>query len=466
MDIETSIPRDLAAEIAIIGAMIVEPAIIDEVADVITTDAMFHDDRHRVLFAAITAMHHKSQLIDILTVKNALANAKLLEAAGGMDYLITVVESFSSSASAVHYAAIVREKWQLRSMMQACSNGLRESRDGTVPAAEIIDAHHATIAKIAEAAAISSTVQVADRVPEVLRMLHGEADESAYGLKTGLPTVDEMIHGMKPGEVILLGSHTNHGKTALALNVASHVAIQQQAPVAIVSLEMTHDEVTERLLLAQSGLPKDSICGKLTRQQQSQLRDATDRLLAAKIIVDDAGDQTIQRIRAKGRMWKRKYGTSLLVIDYVQLLHGENRRDQRRDQLVEISRGIKLLAKELGMPILALSQLNRESAKDDRLPNNWDLAECAAFERDANVILLLDREYCRKRNNNEWLKLGKPFDAATLQVSKNRGGELGTVDLKFKAYCVRFQEAIEAVAEQGSPQQGLRYDLAERKGDS
>jgi len=455
----TQIPVDLAAEISVIGSMILEPTCIDDVALAVSSP-MFSEPRHQVIFSAMLRLHcsrnGNSIPVDSVTLHNDLKTRKLLDDAGGMEYLGQVLQSVPSAANVLHYAASVREKWQLRSVMQICHDGLREASDQIAPAVEIVDSIQARVGKVAEQDATAAARMAAEHLPGVLAVLHGECDPAKFGVKTGLQSVDEIIGGMRGGEVIIIGSHTNHGKTALGLNFMADIAIGQGKPVAICSMEMTNDEVTERLVLARSRLGRRAIlAGNPNAECQDRLNVAVSEIQDAKILIDDTGRQTIPQIRAKARAWKRRYGISCLMLDYVQLIEGENRKENRREQLVEISRNIKLMAKEVDVPILAICQLNRESAKEDRLPHNWDLAECAALERDANVIMLLDREAVRKKNDAGWQAFnpGKKHHAS-LQISKNRGGELAMVDLHFNGYCVRFCESISIEAQQSLYEQG------------
>jgi replicative DNA helicase len=412
--------------------------------------AVFYDLRHREIYRTLIEMYDAKEAIDVITLQQRLKDRKQLEGVGGLEYLAGLPDKVPSSANLRYYADIVWDKYILRKMIRACTGVVGRIYDYEGEVDGLVDEVETTILRISEEkeASQSGTAGIKELVHKAISKIEEYHNNKGVlsGLSTGFTDLDKMTTGLHEGEMVVIAARPSMGKTSLAMNIAEAVAIDQKLPVGVFSLEMKAEALVLRMLCSRSkvnlrkmqdGFFSDRDFPKLTR--------AAGSLAGAPLFLDDTSALSILQLRAKARRMWQQHGIKLFVIDYLQLLHSTARRAENRQQeIADISSGIKALAKELNVPVLVLSQLNRELEKDkNRKPRLSDLRESGAIEQDADLVALL---YKSSGDEDEETpeQEGLPLK---LFIAKQRNGPTGDIDLTFLKPYTRFESAARISAE-------------------
>jgi replicative DNA helicase len=412
---------------------------------------VFYDLRHQTLFQTLVAMFDEKQAIDIITLQQRLKDKGNMENVGGLAYLCTLPDVVPSAANLQYYLDIVLEKYLLRKMVQTCTGivGRVFDYEGEVDA--LLDEVERDVLQIAQERVQGTEMKIKDlvnRAIDTIEQLH-QSKGLMTGITTGFGDFDRMTTGLHGGEMIVVAARPSMGKTSLAMNIAEHVALDLKQPVGVFSLEMTADQLILRMLCSRARVNMRNVRdGFLAERDFHKLTGVAGKLANAPLYIDDTGGLAILQLRAKARRMWQQYGVKLFVIDYLQLLHSPSRRAENRQQeIAEISGGIKALAKELSVPIIVLSQLNRELEKrgPGERPRMSDLRESGAIEQDADLVGLLYREV--KDGEDDTDAATREALSIKLFIAKQRNGPTGDVDLTFLKAYTRFESAAKVSAE-------------------
>lgn len=420
--------QNLDAERGVLGSVMLFPECLDDVTAVIKPDD-FYLDAHREIMHAMQRLRDDGVGIDALTISDDLERHGKLVEVGGNEYLMRVVESVPHGAHAVHYAGAVRNCCRQRHLVYTGTEMARQGYDRNCDVdAALAAAADAIMAQMENRATSAETIhQVA------LRSMDRLTQPKPPGITLGFSELDERLHGAKAGQVIVIGGRPGTGKSAIVTNIVHHVA--QRSGVLIASIEMTADELFDRMLCSQLGVSLGEL-RPLARDETKadSLDEARTSIAQLPIVIDDSTDQTVASIGARARIMKRKQGLGLIVVDYLQLVTPTNKRDPREQQVATVAWGLKVLAKQLEVPVIALVQLNREIEKrPDKSPKLSDIRESGAIEQHAAVIMFLDRPA-------QWEPDKHDDDEAVLYLAKNRGGSTGKIDLKWDGRSATFSE--------------------------
>ena len=418
-------PHSEEAETSLLGAMMIDRHAVGE-GLIIVDPEDFYFPAHRLIATTLMELYDQNVAIDLVTMQEALRQKGILDDVGGTDTLVRLAESVPSAANAEHYARIVKNKAILRNFITVTGELIRDALAEGQPVEQFLDHAEQRIFDVTERKAAGQPRPIKDILKDTFEEIEAASDGARVGLPTGFYELDSILTGLRKGEMIVLAARPSVGKTALAMNIATHVAVDEKLPVVLFSLEMRKSEVAKRMLAARAGIDMhDMGKGLLEEGARGKLLKAAGELAEATCFIDDTASQTIFDIRAKSRRLKAQHDIQLIVIDYLQLMQ-HPRAENRQVEVAEISRAIKALARELEVPVLGLSQLNREVEHHDRLPRLSDIRESGAIEQDADVVLLLHRDV-----------QAEP-DEATVVVAKHRNGRIGTLRLQFQGEFVRF----------------------------
>jgi replicative DNA helicase len=409
---------------------------------------VFYDLRHQTIFTTLAEMYDAREAIDVITLQQRLKDKQLLEQVGGLAYLSTLPDTVPSAANLSYYLDIVQEKYLLRKMIRVCTEVVGRVYDFEGEVDALMDEVERDILRISESRVQSQTSTIKDLVKKAINTIEDfhQRQGMLTGVGTGFADLDKMTSGLHAGEMIVIAARPSVGKTSLAMNIAEHVALDEKLPVGVFSLEMTAESLVLRMLCSRSRVNMRSVRdGFLAERDFPKLTGAAGKLANAPLFIDDSSGLSILQLRAKARRMHQQYGIKLFVIDYLQLLHSTARRAENRQQeIADISSGVKSLAKELNVPVIVLSQLNRELEKDkDRKPRLSDLRESGAIEQDADVVGLL---YKPKSGEDDDGAGGVPVEEeavpVNLLIAKQRNGPAGEdVRLTFLKSYTRFESA-------------------------
>ncbi len=439
LTVTRSMPESLAAEAAVLGSMIVDPRCIGDVIETLDRNAFYHSE-HQMLFDAIISLYEKNrgEGIDGVLVRDELERRNQMEAIGGPEYLRRVIETVPSSANVQYYADIVREKMLLRETICAATEILNDAYDESGAAGEKLDEAERKIFAVTDKRITNSAVALKDLVTRAYELIERREGTHVTGLPTGYYELDDKTCGLQNGEMIIIAGRPSMGKTALALNIAEHVGIIEKMPLAVFSLEMGRQQLAERFLCSYSGVDAQLVRkGMLSTDHYQKLVEACGMMSEAPIYIDDTSALTPLEVRAKARRLRSMYGIRCLLVDYLQLMHiGTNRVESRQQEISTISRYLKSLARELNIPVVVLSQLNRApEGREGHRPRMSDLRESGSIEQDADVVMLLHREDYYHRGEEGY----ETDNAAEVIIAKQRNGPTGTVRLTFREKCTRFE---------------------------
>jgi replicative DNA helicase len=409
-------------------------------------EEVFYDLRHQTIFKALAEMYDARQAIDVITLQQRLKDSQLLEQVGGITYLSMLPDTVPSAANLTYYLEIVREKYLLRRMIHVCTDVVSRVYDHEGEIDALMDEVERDVLQISEARVQSQTSTIKELVKKAISTI--EDFHQRQGMLTGIPTgfndLDKMTSGMHGGEMIVIAARPSMGKTSLAMNIAEHVAIEAKLPVGVFSLEMTSESLVLRMLCSRSRVNLRNVReGFLAERDFPKLTGAAGKLAGSPLFIDDSSGLSILQLRAKARRMHQQYQIKLFVIDYLQLLHSTARRAENRQQeIADISSGIKALAKELNVPIIVLSQLNRELEREkNRKPRMSDLRESGAIEQDADLVGLLYKPNADDEENAAGASGTEEAAPVNLLIAKQRNGPTGDVNLTFLRSYTRFESA-------------------------
>src|SRR6266511_3050670 len=439
-------PHSLEAEQGVLGCALLSPneCLGTCIEKFRSGSEVFYDLRHRHIYELLVTMYDHKEAIDLLTVQQRLKDGNQLEAAGGLAYLSSLPDAVPSAANLTYYTDIIREKHLLRKMIQTCSSvvGRVYEYEGDVDA--LLDEVERDVLRISEERVETSTTTIKELVKKAITTIEEfhQRQGMLTGLASGFPDLDKMTSGFHAGEMIVIAARPSMGKTSLAMNIAEHVALEERLPVGVFSLEMTAESLVLRMLCSRSRVNLRNIRdGFLAERDFPKLTGSAGKLAGAPLFIDDTPGLSILQLRAKARRMAQQYGVKLFVVDYLQLLNSTSRRAENRQQeIADISNGIKALAKELNVPLIVLSQLNRDLEKEKgRPPRLSDLRESGAIEQDADLVGLL----YKPKSGDEDDGLAQEQDAVpvNLLIAKQRNGPTGEVSLTFLKAYTRFESA-------------------------
>ncbi|MFQ5414733.1 MAG: replicative DNA helicase [Phycisphaerae bacterium] len=429
-------PQNLDAEMALLGAMMMSRDAVAEVVPIIgrSDSRWFYVPAHQRLFEILLDMYDDpTKAIDLVVVSDELTRRDLLEAVGGEAYMVELAESYADWANAEHYARIVRDKGLLRDLIR-CSGEISEMAYSAVDEArDILDRAEQKIFTATEKRVSGHAVELRETVQRLFNQLQEHGGGVRTGLTTGFVQLDDMTSGFQAGDMIVVAGRPSMGKTALGLTMAHYAAQHEHVPVAFFSMEMSADQVAQRLMCAQAGVDAQRFRrGLLSERDRRDLADACANLEHVPMLIDDTPGMTAMELRAKARRLKLTHGIGAVFVDYLQLMYSPH-AESRQVEVSGISRNLKSLARELNVPVITMAQLNRMAeGRQNRRPLMSDLRESGAIEQDADVVLLIHREEYYKPED-EAVK-----GQADLIIAKQRNGPTGTVSLSFNAKLARF----------------------------
>jgi replicative DNA helicase len=439
-------PHSVEAEQGVLGCVLLSPndCFGQCIEKFKSGSEVFYDLRHRTVYEVLVEMYERKEAIDVITVQQTLKDKQQLEAVGGLAYLASLPDAVPSAANLDYYLDIVREKYVLRRMIVACTEVVSRAYEHQGEVDQLLDEVERDILHISgeRVTANAPTMkELVHRAIHHIEMYHQRQGQLG-GIATGFVDLDKLTDGLHGGEMIVIAARPSMGKTSLAMNVAEHVAVELKLPVGVFSLEMTAESLVMRMMSSLARVNSRSIRdGFLAERDFARLTTAAGQLAKAPLFIDDASALSILQLRAKARRLHQQHGIKLFIIDYLQLVHSTARRAENRQQeIADISSGIKALAKELKVPVIVLSQLNRELEKDkNRKPRMSDLRESGSIEQDADLVALLYKPNVSDDDDGP----GVEQDAApvNLLIAKQRNGPTGDVQLTFLKSCTRFESA-------------------------
>ena len=428
-------PHDIDAEQAVLGSMLTDKDAVNAAIETLKEDAFYRDD-NRIIYQAIVNLYSKSEPIDIITLKDELESMDKFEQVGGYEYLASLPDKVPTTANVQKYIKIVEEKSILRSLIKTANEIIELGYSPTEDVEDIMDGAEKKIFDIMQSKNQKGYSPIKDVLVESFTKLEELYNRKQHitGVPTGFAELDYKTAGLHGSELILVAARPAMGKTAFALNIATNAALRGNAPVAIFSLEMSKDQLVNRILCSEAMVDSNKVrTGKLEEDDWVTLAGAIGPLSESEIYIDDTPGISVMEIRTKCRKLKMEKNIGLVVIDYLQLVQGSNKRSGSREQEIsEISRSLKILAKEINVPVIALSQLSRAvEQRPDHRPMLSDLRESGAIEQDADIVMFLYRDdYYNKESEKK--------DIAEVIIAKQRGGSTGTVELLWMGNYTKF----------------------------
>jgi replicative DNA helicase len=427
-------PQNLEAESSLLGALLLDKEAIIKVADIVNADD-FYADRNNLVFTAILDLYEARQPIDLLTLSNKLQEVGELDRIGGSAYLTELVESVPTAAHVTHYAGIVAHKATLRRLIAAATQISGLGYDENSPLDGLLDKAEQTLFEVSQKHLKQNFVPISSVLAESfdrLDDLHRDKNK-LRGVPTGFKSLDGILAGLQKSDLIILAARPSMGKTTLALNIAHHVAIKEGIPVGVFSLEMSKEQLIDRLLAAESGIDAWKLrTGALEDKDFPKINHAMAVLSEAPFFIDDSSMTNVMEMRTKARRLQSEHDLGLIIVDYLQLMSGRGNTDNRVQEVSEISRGLKGLARELNVPVIALSQLSRAvESRSPAIPQLSDLRESGSIEQDADVVMFIYRDdYYNKETEQPGI--------ANVLVRKHRNGPVGEAELYFQPERLKF----------------------------
>jgi replicative DNA helicase len=428
-------PQNMEAEQGVLGSVLLDNEALHEVIPLLKVED-FYRDAHQVIYRAIRDLYDLGKAIDAITLAEELTRRSEFKAIGGDEALAQILGSVPHSANARYYAQIVRQKSISRELIESASEILRDGYSNNFTAEQLLENAERRIFSIAEDQTKGDTVELRDVVTLAMDRIaaRSESRHPVTGIATGYFELDDVTGGLQPEQLVILAARPSMGKTALALNICDHAAVNLKIPTLVISLEMGQLELAERLLCARSRVDGHKLrTGQnLGTREMTLLGKGYDELRSSPLFIDDTPARNMLQITANARRLKLRQKLGLIVLDYIQLVDTEDSRDSRQEQIAKISRRLKMLAREVQIPVIALSQLNRAvENREDRRPRMADLRESGAIEQDADLVLLLHRP--------EYYDASDQPGIAELIIAKNRNGATSTVKLTFLKNITRFE---------------------------
>ncbi len=437
----TRLPFSVEAEQAVLGALIIDPKCINEVATLLKPE-YFHIPQHKSIYIAISSMYELSQAIDFVSLLERLKKDRVYDEAGGKSYLTQLAQTVPSSANVTTYVDIIRDRYYSRALMQAAQGIIKDVNENLKDSGELLNSAEQRIYDIRQGRDISGLTHIrqvieAETYDRLSKMTDPETRDDYIGIPCGIGELDRMITGLNKSDLIILGARPGMGKTSFALNIVRNVAVLASKTVCFFSLEMTRDQLAQRMLSSEAGIKSEKLrTGELDADEWTRLAQAGENLAKADIYFDETSNITVQEMKAKLLRMKK---VDLVVIDYLGLMHSPKHGDNRVQEISEITRGLKIMAKELKVPVIACAQLSRgtEVKGKSHRPALSDLRDSGSIEQDADIVLFLYRDtyYDNEKNPDE--DMSDPNSAECI-VAKNRHGEIGKVPLHWDGQFTRF----------------------------
>jgi len=439
-------PQNIEAEQCILGSILLRPGAMDKIAHIISIED-FYKPSHQAIYKAIIELFEKAEPLDLITVSNRLKDAHRLDEIGGPTYLATLTDIVPVSANITFYAKIVRDKSILRKLIQTSSEIAGRCYEEQDDIELLLDSVEQTVFDISSAKSKQSYFTMSEIVGDAFKMVEtlAERKELITGVPTGYDDFDKKTAGLQPSDLIIIAGRPSMGKTAFAMNIVQNAALLAKTPAAVFSLEMSKEQLAIRMLCSISRVDSSRIrTGHLHDHDWPKLVRSTGMLAKAPIFIDDTPAISVLEMRAKTRRLKAEHNIGMVVVDYLQLMRGRGRIESREQEISEISRSLKAMAKELQVPVIALSQLNRSlESRTDKRPQLSDLRESGAIEQDADVICFIYRDEVYNKSPDNPKK-----GVAEIIIGKQRNGPTGTVNLAFLDYITTFEN----LARQDIPQ--------------
>jgi len=430
-------PQNLEAEQSVLGGVLIDPEALNKIVDIVEPDDFYRED-HKAIYQIVLDLYERNEPIDLLTVSSSARDKGLMEKIGGASNLSRLVDVMPTSANIAQYARMVKEKALLRNLMNTATGIVERGYQVDTDVDNFIDDAEKLIFQISEKKYRPSFYAIKDLVMENVKVIERlcEKKQTVTGVPTGFTELDKMTGGLQRSDLIIVAGRPSMGKTALCLNIAQHVAlVNGGVPVGIFSLEMSKEQLVMRLLSSEAEIEFSKLRSGIVKDEEwRHLGAAAGRLYTAPIYIDDTPALSILELRARARRLKKEHGLELLVVDYLQLMRGRTSSPDRREQEIsEISRFLKALAKELNIPVVAISQLNRMvEQREDKRPRLADLRESGAIEQDADVILFIYRDEVYNRNSER-------KGLAEIIIGKQRNGPTGQIETAFQAAYTTFR---------------------------
>jgi replicative DNA helicase len=436
MDYIKQAPHNLDAEKAVIGSVFINNQVIDSLVEIIKPED-FYSKSNEILFKTMLLLREKNHPIDLLTISDFLKKTKELDKVGGITAISSIIDEIPSAANVIQYAKIVKEKSIIREVIGTCTEVIESCYNEPEEIDEFLDNIEKKFFELSENRFDTSFTNIKSLIWDAMATIESiyKNKSTVSGVPSGFYKLDEMTNGFQPSDLIIVAGRPSMGKTALCLNIAAHIGIEKKIPVAFFSLEMSKEQLAYRLISSETGISSNQIRnGMIPRSDWARLSTVAGNIAEGKLFIDDTPAMTILEIRAKARRLKAQEDIQIVIIDYLQLVRGLTRTDSREREISEISRSLKNLARELKIPVIALSQLNRGvEMRSDRRPQLSDLRESGAIEQDADVILFIYRDevYHKDKEDNK--------GTAELIIGKQRNGPTGKIDLLFDKHTTTFK---------------------------
>jgi replicative DNA helicase len=431
-------PQSLEAEMAVLGSMLLDREAIALAIERLDASS-FYKDAHKNIYSAIIKLFDENKAVDLITVVEELKKTNALDNIGGPAYLANIASSVPTAANIVHYAKIVKEKYILRNLINAATQIASECYNTSNDADHLVDKAEQIIFDIASKKVEVRSVPLRDVIRSSIETIDNlyQRKENITGLATGFRDLDMRTAGLQKSDLIVVAGRPSMGKSALAACIIEHVGVVEKKPVAFFSLEMSKEQLVQRMLCSHARVDAHKVrTGFLSQADWPRLVTAAGKLSEAPIFIDDSPGISVMELRAKARRLKAQHDIQMIVLDYLQLMQGHSRSDNRQQEISEISRSLKALARELNVPLIAISQLSRAvEQRSDHRPQLSDLRESGAIEQDADlVILLLREEYYNPTEENKGI--------AEVIIAKQRNGPVGTLNLTFIGEYMRFENLV------------------------
>ncbi|MCX6766311.1 MAG: replicative DNA helicase [Candidatus Moranbacteria bacterium] len=423
-------PQNIEAEMSVLGSLMLDKNAIIKIADLVHPDD-FYKDANRLVYETMLELYEEREPIDVLSLSNKLEEKKQLEKIGGASYLTEIVNAVPTASNVIHYAKVVQKKSLLRKLITAASDIVELGYEEAEDVEKVLDEAEQKLFKVSQKYVKADFVPLKTHLESAFNRideLH-KGDKDLRGISTGFPDIDGILAGLQKSDLIILAARPSIGKTALALDIARNVAVKKKIPVGIFSLEMSSDQLVDRLLAAEGHVDATRIrTGRLRstdgEDDFAKIGEAMGVLSEAPIFIDDAASANVMEMRTMARRLQAEHNLGLIIIDYLQLMEGRS-NDNRVQEVSEISRSLKQLARELNIPVIALSQLNRGvESRSPQIPRLFDLRESGSIEQDADVVMFLYREDREKPDTPN-------KNVVQVIVAKHRNGPLGTANLYF-----------------------------------
>ncbi len=430
-------PQNIEAERSVLGAMLLNPDAVGAGVEILRDrgEDMFYHEPHQHIYDAIVNLFGRNQPVDAITLISQLTQAGKLEAAGGAMYLAELTRAVPTSANIEVYARIVMDSAILRSVITTATRLVSEAYTAETPAEEMLDRAESEIFRMAETRQHAPVMRVGELVQDGIRRIEDQMKKGGNitGVPSGFSRLDDLLSGFQPSDMVVLAARPSVGKTAFSLNIAAHAATHMNKSVLVFSLEMSKESLVQRLLCMEGEVDAGRLrTGFLARAEFPKLQRAAETLSRAPIYIDDSPGVTMLELRSKARRHHARHGLDMIIVDYLQLMSGDRKAESRQVAIADISRSIKGIARELRVPVLALSQLSREAEKDDGgMPKLSHLRESGAIEQDADVVMMLSRLPANQSEGRE--------NIIRVNVAKHRNGPTGFFDLLFDKNVQRFR---------------------------